>query len=185
MTNSEEKFPKNRPPQATHCFLDDVHRYSGWLFHDGISWQYCRDREPFQWADIGVDRPRNLILLTDDLSAPQNDESQNVARIEWDGEGLPPVGTVCDVRQITLPHEWNSATVLFVGEQRVFYRMANGEEMSRPIKFLLFRPIRTPEQIAADEREKAAIDMHARFGGIGGLTMKQCIWVISEGYRKL
>ena len=85
--------------------------------------------------------------------APQTDEPQNVARIEWDGEGLPPAGTACDIRQTTLPNEWASATVLFVGDRRVFYRTADGDEMSRPINFLLFRKIRTPEQIAADERE--------------------------------
>lgn len=104
--------------------------------------------------DVFMRLARTVELRARD-AAPQNDESQNVARIEWDGEGLPPAGTACDIRQTTLPNEWVSATVLFVGDRRVFYRTADGDEMSRPIKFLLFRKIRTPEQIAADEREKA------------------------------
>lgn len=38
--------------------------------------------------------------------APQNDEAQNVARIEWGGEGLPPVG---------LRVEWESDTFGWLG----------------------------------------------------------------------
>ena len=48
----------------------------------------------------------------------------------------------------------------------------------------LLEKVRTPQQIAEEEKEIAADEMFAKFGGPHGLTKLQCIWVISEGYRK-
>lgn len=40
-------------------------------------------------------------LIMEDLAAsriaPRSDEPQNVAQIEWNGEGLPPAGTTCEI----------------------------------------------------------------------------------------
>lgn len=111
----------------------------------------------------------------------------------WDGEGLPPVGTVCEVL-------WNESRVEYL-RTKVFGVNEHGQPIHRfdegPKKYQyqadvlrtasgtqVFRPIRTAEQLAEEEREDAANKMFQRFGGIGGLTKKQCIWVISEGYRK-
>lgn len=74
----------------------------------------------------------------------------------WTGEGLPPVGTVCEVCSdlgswevcTVLAH--NGADVVFVDATGVY----GGLDESRR-----FRPIRTPEQIAAEEREKAVDEM--------------------------
>lgn len=78
----------------------------------------------------------------------------------WTGEGLPPVGTVCEtvcggiVRKVE---------ILCVTDRHVFI-----SESERNYEWLwdrenpgsrTFRPIRTPEQIAADEREKEAQEL--------------------------
>ena len=103
----------------------------------------------------------------------------------WSGEGLPPVGVVCEAkwgrtgwaRCVVFAHKPNAngGTDVLVdvdGDWTFFDKPS------------MFRPIRTPEQIAADEQETATDVMFARFGGVAGLTRKQCAWVISEGYRK-
>ena len=103
----------------------------------------------------------------------------------WSGEGLPPVGVVCEAkwgrsgwsRCVVFAHKPNANSGVDVlvdvdGDWTFFDKPS------------MFRPIRTPEQIEADEREAAIDAMFARFGGVGGLTRKQCAWVISEGYRK-
>ena len=103
----------------------------------------------------------------------------------WSGEGLPPVGVVCEAkwgrsgwsRCVVFAHKPNANSGVDVlvdvdGDWTFFNKPS------------MFRPIRTPEQIEADEREAAIDAMFARFGGVGGLTRKQCAWVIVEGYRK-
>lgn len=102
----------------------------------------------------------------------------------WDGVGLPPVNCFCE----TLDEDadcWVKVEIYahteFMGETHacakngtdMFYGLANE-----------FRPIKTAEQLAKDELEDAANKMFQRLGGVGGLTKKQCIWVVSEGYRK-
>lgn len=71
----------------------------------------------------------------------------------WTGEGLPPVGTVCEMhRETYFEIDWQPVTLLCVGQAKAFFRDKEGHEWSRPLRELSFRPIRTPEQIAADKR---------------------------------
>lgn len=80
----------------------------------------------------------------------------------WTGEGLPPVGTVCEVL-------WNESRMEYL-RTKVFGVNEHGKPIHRfdegPKKYeyqadalvtatgtKVFRPIRTPEQIAAEERE--------------------------------
>ena len=100
----------------------------------------------------------------------------------WHGEGLPPVGTVCDMHIDDFG--WITGTVVVHIDLDEPTAVAhNGEEVFHG-NASDFRPIKTAEQLAEEEREDAANKMFQRFGGIGGLTKKQCIWVVSDGYRK-
>ncbi len=77
----------------------------------------------------------------------------------WNGEGLPPAGTVCEVEDAD--GNWHECTVLahfrtdavFIPDPDYPYGVYDGLPAER------FRPIRTPEQIAAEEREKAIDSM--------------------------
>ena len=100
----------------------------------------------------------------------------------WNGEGLPPVGTVCDMHIDDFG--WITGTVVVHIDLDEPTAVAhNGEEVFHG-NASDFRPIKTAEQLAEEELEDAANKMFQRFGGIGGLTKKQCIWVVSDGYRK-
>lgn len=100
------------------------------------------------------------------------------------GEGLPPVNCFCETFdddadcwvkvEIYAHTEFRGDTYACAkNETDMFYGLAHE-----------FRLIKTAEQLAEEELEDAANKMFQRFGGIGGLTKKQCIWVVSEGYRK-
>ena len=104
----------------------------------------------------------------------------------WSGEGLPPVGTVCERRFIDSDYEkWSLMDVLCHGKTTIYYRDRNGTEWSHYINDLEFRPIRTPEQIAADERERFAQELVTSMGKGGGPNaLYQARRMYDLGYRK-
>ena len=71
---------------------------------------------------------------------------------EWDGVGLPPVGTVCEIK---LHAAWTPVEVIahYANQAVIGWNCPEGENVElRCVGDL--RPIRTPKQIAAEEREK-------------------------------
>lgn len=104
----------------------------------------------------------------------------------WSGEGLPPVGTVCERRFIDSDDEkWSLMDVLCHGKTTIYYRDRNGTEWSHYINDLEFRPIRTPEQIAADEREAAIKEMTAGYAKNSDTLAGWAAYVYDTlGYRK-
>lgn len=81
-----------------------------------------------------------------------------IKRPEWTGEGLPPVGMVCEYKHV---HEWQKVEVFAIkpnhnGSHTALVTYENGTwcGCAEPS---FFRPIRTSEQIAEEERE-AGVD---------------------------
>lgn len=75
--------------------------------------------------------------------------------VEWDGEDTPAVGVICEFHEST--SGWNSAVVKYSSDHCVVLERDNGYELCI---FTVFpsrsvRPIRTAEQVSAEEREKA------------------------------
>lgn len=74
----------------------------------------------------------------------------------WTGEGHPPAGTVCEVLNNTLDQpEWERCTILFMGKFKAVYESESCHERVADVSeswMISFRPLRTPEQIAAEER---------------------------------
>lgn len=104
----------------------------------------------------------------------------------WNGEGLPPVGAEIEALLPGLGSSrfWQQAKVVHgplpdsPGEILVF-----SLENTRPSWVDEFRPLRTPEQIAAEEREKAVVEMEQLIGG--AKTWPEALRRIHDaGYRK-
>ena len=79
---------------------------------------------------------------------------------EWTGEGLPPVGTVCEIH--TLSDTWAKVVVVAITDYRIYCERVNQKEPGElcPVKkYARFRPIRTPEQIAAEQYERDAEEL--------------------------
>ncbi|AMW64481.1 hypothetical protein QIT80_gp21 (endogenous virus) [Pseudomonas phage phiAH14a] len=74
----------------------------------------------------------------------------------WTGEGLPPVGIELEWRYDD--HAWKVGMALYIGSVYVILKASDGEQHYY-LGDMQFRPIRTPEQIAADERELAITDI--------------------------
>lgn len=101
-------------------------------------------------------------------------------QVEWNGEGLPPVGTVCEFR--VDEDDWRQCEVIAHKEDSAVcwihcnkISATNGSSV---------RPIRTPEQIAAEKREIAIREMEAL--GIGNPSRQSLLEALYDaGYRKL
>lgn len=100
----------------------------------------------------------------------------------WNGTGLPPVGTVCECR-VRAGEDWVGCEVVaHHGHYAIAYVDENTVMLSSGIRF---RPIRTPEQIAADEREAAIEEMYQIYKNSPGLATQQGMAALYDhGYRK-
>ncbi len=126
----------------------------------------------------------------------------------WDGGGLPPVGTVCEFR---IPEEFGDVS-LWRQELRnghmveIIYHYDSGISKCAVFSFKVdfghlveqatadcFRPIRTAEQIAAEEREKAVKELYYtinwsespdHWSHVSGERKADYAKAIEAGYRK-
>lgn len=92
---------------------------------------------------------------------------------QWTGEGLPPVGTVCEI--LTLKNDWVRVVVVAVTDYRIYCEETvigtgfSGPDSYDPVKkYARFRQIRTPEQIAEDDRENGIDELARKIAGISG-----------------
>lgn len=108
----------------------------------------------------------------------------------WDGEGLPPVGTVCEAQ---IGASWVECTVLvhhaIEGRPCAVWVTPDGKK-SGIWDAPGFRPIRTPEQIAREER-LAAINYMEIDAGLCGTGFdgdpEARVWIVNlidRGWRK-
>ncbi|KAA5842304.1 hypothetical protein F2A37_16700 [Pseudomonas chlororaphis] len=112
----------------------------------------------------------------------------------WNGEGLPPVGTVC----LVVPHNtlWGFSSTaehereilayhtdyVWLGHEGIALEATRTDKAD-------FLPIRTPEQIAAEERRNAIDALADELAGYQGCEAKDrhqnlALYLHDQGYRK-
>ncbi|WP_449432299.1 hypothetical protein [Pseudomonas putida] len=125
-----------------------------------------------------------------------------MTEIVWSGEGLPPVGTVCEFNS-NLAHKaggesWHKVTVVFMSDETYVVRRENAPpgEISElcgsawMIEAKRFRQFKTPEQIAEKERANAITSILADAGVTGSAWSDDPeaeVWAAAlhdAGYRK-
>jgi hypothetical protein len=115
-------------------------------FNDNV-YMYVGDSRSYKWMDLSTDLIHNhgRRSVTNIQARP----------VPWTGEGLPPVGTVCEalITSSLGAREWRKCKVIH--HCRTSAAVAHGPEFGLVEWGHGFRPIRTPEQIAAEEREKS------------------------------
>ncbi|HEC0410849.1 hypothetical protein PX141_30090 [Pseudomonas aeruginosa] len=138
------------PEGATHWEPRGIVFGEGWMKKVGNEWYYWLEGSEV-WADCFVSAEREATFE----ARPQE---------AWDGQGLPPVGTVCQYRHMIWP-EYRPCEIRYISEESLVAYDDAQEQLYRTCD-MLFRPIRTPEQIAAEEREKAVGDMAMSIQGV-------------------
>lgn len=137
---------------------------------------------------------KGMAIIQPELDQAQKALADHFRPVEWDGLGMPPVGTVCEVL-------WNESRVEYL-RTKVFGVNEHGQPIHRfdegPKKYQyqadvlstasgtqVFRPIRTAEQVAAEERKAGVDEMMAVFdSNFEGCRRDgiEAIW--DAGYRK-
>lgn len=122
---------------------------------------------------------------------PITEHPDYVAPVEaWNGEGLPPVGAVCAVFG-EHSKRWYKCEIVFSSDWVVVARGAAYEGKKVDIAYdyttfeRRFRPIRTPEQIAAEERNAGIEEMLTVFWAGGSNELRRRVEQLYDaGYRK-
>lgn len=133
------------------------------------------------------------VLNSDRIEGSPAKQVGRITRIqpEWNGEGLPPVGTVCELS--SQGADWGVGTIQYTAENVIVWRWNNqqlGQACACYRHEVNIRPIRTPEQIRADEsaireREDAIEAMTAVSPLLDkGWSRKVCAALYDSGYRK-
>jgi hypothetical protein len=109
--------------------------------------------------------------------------------VEWNGEGLPPVGTVCEICYGS--SKWFPAKINYIGPVYVISGEDDGrDEQHYYRKDIQFRPIRTAEQIAADQLDMDAeqlfkvINPSGKWHKLDTELRQRYLAAIMLGYRK-
>ena len=163
------------PEGATH------HVDGGWYKKMVGKWYYWFEVEQ-GWIDTKYTDPENFSWWGRRVERP--------AAPQWNGEGLPPVGTVCMV----YPHNtlWGFSSTSGHRREILAYHcdfVWLGNDCmaleSARIDKVDFKPFCTPEQIAAEERENDLNRMVATAQMLDkGWARKVCEALYDHGYRK-
>ena len=139
-----------------------------WHKEDG---DYYRDASGFTWSKISEGRAFLVYRKPEEPSTPA-----------WDGTCPPPVGAVCEALN-RLKEEWLKVKIL--DHEGTVPTAVCRDEKNRLWWAQDFRPIRTPEQIAAEERNQAILEMCLHGVDAGDFTIEKTAAALYDaGYRK-
>lgn len=166
------------PGDASYCVQDEDREVR---FHGNVAGDFfasvLADKDDEVYLSDGIPYAGKVTkaqwqAAVDALNAPKI--------YEWSGEGLPPIGTVCECADIA-GNLWVEAKI----HAHVDTRAIGAERDGTLHWFCHFRPIRTPEQIAAELEAAAIKDIALATGlraGAGQLEVARAIY--AAGYRK-
>jgi hypothetical protein len=102
----------------------------------------------------------------------------------WNGEGRPPAGTICELKT-DKADSWGRAEIMYSSSSAVVWRWEGlSGEFGSEWEFTRTRPIRTPEQIAAEERERGIEEMAKILGVVACDDYVAATALYDAGYRK-
>ncbi|HCF1755691.1 TPA: hypothetical protein NH891_001889 [Pseudomonas aeruginosa] len=162
------------PEGATHWEPKSSYFAEGWMRKVGNEWSF--------WSEGSESWVRGT--LTCNVSGEREAKFEARPQESWNGQGLPPVGTVCEYRHMIWP-EYRPCEIRYISEESLVAYDDAQEQFYRTCD-MLFRPLPTPEQIAAEEREKAISEMLGLYNSAyWPMTSKQfCEILFDAGYRR-
>lgn len=165
------------PEGATHWEPSGPDFNKGWMKKEGNEW--------FYWGEGAKKWFKGKLFCN--VSAEREATFEARPQESWDGQGLPPVGTVCEYRHLIWP-EYRPCEIRYISEESLV-AYDNGQELFYRTCDMLFRPLPTPEQIAAEDREKAIdamldLDPPHEKGFVMTSRRQFCEILFDAGYRR-
>ena len=179
---------KSAPEEASH-WGDSAHSVGGkWIegFYketDPGEWSVWFDSRWISGCEENTDWNERFESLTPRPTAPT-----------WNGEGLPPVGTLCEIAASTdrlkVSYTEGAKVKIYANftDDRGVELAAFVDEIGNVGGVAIakcFRPIRTPEQIAAEERERAVMEIYERANKQGGSVLSMLMEAYDAGCLKV
>ena len=124
------------------------------------------------------------VSVAEDQVMPQANASfSEVTLPAWTGEGLPPVGTVCEIKRSA---NWTTVDVIAHYKGQAVIALDDDVELRDHSEL---RPIRTPEHIAAEERDERLVVMSHAYQDFTGESPSDAAYQAFRaldlaGYRK-
>lgn len=167
------------PPGQDYCVQSDE---CSQVFFCGTHGKILLYRRADKTSGVRVTRAEWQAAV-DALNAPKV--------VEWDGEGLPPVGSTCehstdDNKNDSADGGWKKVKIVghhqFHNDDYLCAVWVSGTDVSYSSEGEHFRPIRTAEQVAAEEIEaiREFLIYEHRDGGLIGIAKA----LHESGYRK-
>ncbi|CDO80885.1 hypothetical protein [Pseudomonas aeruginosa] len=158
------------PEGATHWEPRSDKYREAWMKSAADKWFFWGSRRKAWIEESGISAEREATFE----ARPQD---------AWDGKGLPPVGI--SVEWLSSAHGWLGGRVVGHDGSVAVVSHNDGYTGCHPHEV---RPMPTPEQIAAEEREKAIsemLDLYINNGAYWPMTSKQfCEILFDAGYRR-
>lgn len=164
---SEQIDWSKAPEGATHYVVGSI---SPFEMRDGDDWFFWNSGSG-KWVRL------RGFLGNERFNEQELEIIQRPTTPSWSGEGLPPAGV--DIEVLHELYGWIGARVVGQDGEAAIVRTNDGYAGAFPHQF---RPIRTPEQVAADERDAAIKEIEEL---IAGYSYRHCAELIHDkGYRK-
>jgi hypothetical protein len=128
----------NKPEGATHIVADIY----GLSDTQKVANERCCYRKKVGGLWFGFENGKWFAI-----NSPEAHRYQKLP-VPWTGEGHPLAGTVCELS--VSEKNWFEVTVSFIGKELLIAKV-DGQEICRELRICRFRPIRTPDQIAAED----------------------------------
>ena len=126
-------------------------------------------------TDLTIEKVDGGCLVTDDDTR----QMENILRgEEWDGQGLPPAGTVCEMSYAG--DAWGKCVIVATGEEQIIFRREGCREFSGHRSNYRFRPILSEADKKRDEAENSLRTCLAGTG-ITSLAAKSIYDAIAAG----
>ncbi|MDI9296358.1 hypothetical protein QMY33_14730 [Pseudomonas aeruginosa] len=165
------------PEGATHWEPRSDEYREAWMKNVADKWFFWGSRRKAWIEDPGISAEREATFE----ARPQE---------PWSGQGLPPIGTVCEWHESD-GWAYTESKVVAYTDDGLFVCMQKPGRRPEVLRIdnCEFRPIRTAEQIAAEEREKAIdamLDLDPPHEKGFGLTSRRqfCEVLFDAGYRR-
>ena len=163
----------DKAPEDATGFLPESNKYHACWVKPGHS---MRVSDQKSWVNSSIETVAELVI-------PRPSPA-------WSGDGLPPVGVVCEWEHEANKGAWHKAEIKYIGSAYVIVADFAGIEQHYYLRSMKFRTIRTTEQIAADEREAAVaamleLDPYLPNTTLGMMSRADfCRTLHDAGYRK-